>query len=131
MMENPGHPAAPPSPDLWKLNYGLVVEARTDTSSVAPGWFFGASGLSGETWSVLVGHAIPVSVSDVCEPPAGVVYTEDLWREIGEFKPRTSLGRKLREARQRILASGAPLLDRAAIQQEIATRRGERDAGFK
>jgi hypothetical protein len=38
----------------------------------------------------------------------------------------SQLGHKLREIRQRILQSGAPLLDWDALEQEMADRRGER-----
>jgi hypothetical protein len=47
-----------------------------------------------------------------------------------EFQPRTPLGRRLWELRQRIVASGEPLLDWDDIEQEVAERRGgvsERD----
>lgn len=38
--------------------------------------------------------------------------------------PRTPLGKKLLEIRQRIVASGRPLLDWEDIDREIAARRG-------
>ena len=38
--------------------------------------------------------------------------------------PRTPLGKKLLEIRQRIVASGRPLLDWEDIDREIATQRG-------
>ncbi len=44
----------------------------------------------------------------------------------GEAEPRTALGRRLWELRRRIVASGAPLLDWDALDQEIRARRGER-----
>lgn len=37
----------------------------------------------------------------------------------------STLGRQLREIRQRIVSSGTPLLDWEALEQEIADRRGE------
>ena len=40
------------------------------------------------------------------------------------FQPKTELGRQLWAARLEILASGAPLLDREALEAEIADRRG-------
>jgi len=42
-------------------------------------------------------------------------------------QPRTQLGSRLQRIRQRIIASGAPLLSWTAIDQEIAVRRGEVD----
>lgn len=39
-------------------------------------------------------------------------------------RPRTSLGRQLWEIRERIVASGAPLLDWDEIEEELADRRG-------
>lgn len=46
------------------------------------------------------------------------------------FLPKTPLGRKLWELRQKLVASGTPLLDWEALAQEIAERKGER-ACFK
>jgi hypothetical protein len=40
---------------------------------------------------------------------------------------RTELGRRLREIRQRIVASGEPLLSLEELDREIAARRGERE----
>lgn len=40
------------------------------------------------------------------------------------FQPKTELGRQLWAARMEILASGAPLLDRDALETEITDRRG-------
>jgi hypothetical protein len=40
------------------------------------------------------------------------------------FQPKTELGRQLWAARLEILASGAPLFNREALELEIAERRG-------
>lgn len=40
------------------------------------------------------------------------------------FRPKTELGRELWALRQKILASGEPLLDADEIEQEVARRRG-------
>jgi hypothetical protein len=40
--------------------------------------------------------------------------------------PEPTLGERLRAIRARIVASGEPLLDEAALEAEIADRRGER-----
>ena len=42
-------------------------------------------------------------------------------------KPRTGLGKKLLRFRERILASGEPLLTWEDIEREITVRRGEKD----
>ena len=42
-----------------------------------------------------------------------------------DFVPRTELGRRLWRIRQRILASGQPLLDWDGIESELRDRRGE------
>ena len=42
-----------------------------------------------------------------------------------DFVPRTDLGRRLWRIRQRILASGQPLLDLDGIESESRDRRGE------
>jgi hypothetical protein len=39
--------------------------------------------------------------------------------------PRTPLGKRLLRVRERIIASGEPLLSWAEIEREIAERRGE------
>lgn len=41
------------------------------------------------------------------------------------YAPRTSLGEKLLAIREKIAATGAPLLDQDEINKEIAERRGE------
>lgn len=41
-----------------------------------------------------------------------------------EFVPQTELGKKLWEIRQRIVASGIPLLSDEELEQELALRRG-------
>lgn len=41
--------------------------------------------------------------------------------------PRTELGRRLREIRSRIVASGAPLLDWKEFEREMRERRGQRE----
>lgn len=41
-----------------------------------------------------------------------------------EFVPQTPLGKKLWEIRQRIVASGVPLLNEEELERELAERRG-------
>jgi hypothetical protein len=43
------------------------------------------------------------------------------------YEPRTALGRRLWAIRQRIVASGTPLLSADEIEAELARRRGERN----
>ncbi len=43
--------------------------------------------------------------------------------------PRTPLGKRLREIRAKIFASGVPLLDWEEIVQEVANRRGGSESG--
>ncbi|MGI6415118.1 MAG: hypothetical protein ACOX1P_05560 [Thermoguttaceae bacterium] len=52
----------------------------------------------------------------------------DLARAPEPVQARTPLGRRLREIRQRIEASGAPLLDWNDIERELAERRGKRNS---
>ena len=56
---------------------------------------------------------------------AGVVFTG---RQPSQIKPRTALGKRLIELRQRIIASGVPLLDWNDLEKETRSRRGERDS---
>jgi len=48
-------------------------------------------------------------------------------REIEDYKPRTSLGKKLVELRKKIIASGEPLLGWEEIEREVARLRGEHE----
>ena len=41
-----------------------------------------------------------------------------------EYQPRTGLGRELWALRQKIVASGEPLLNAEEIEREVARRRG-------
>jgi len=42
-----------------------------------------------------------------------------------KFQPKTALGRRLWQVRQRIIASGQPLLDWAGIERELRERAGQ------
>jgi hypothetical protein len=60
-----------------------------------------------------------------------VVIDRSIWEQIVSvlegletFQAKTELGRQLWAARLEILASGAPLLNREALESEIADRRG-------
>lgn len=44
-----------------------------------------------------------------------------------EYHPRTPLGQRLWHLRERIVASGEPLLDWDDLDREIAERRGQAD----
>lgn len=44
-----------------------------------------------------------------------------------EFQPKTTLGRKLWEIRQKIVTSGVPLLGWEELNAEITERRNERN----
>jgi hypothetical protein len=44
------------------------------------------------------------------------------------YVPKTSLGRRLWELRQQILAEGEPMLDWNDLEREVASRRGHRMA---
>jgi hypothetical protein len=47
--------------------------------------------------------------------------------DISPRTPRTPLGERLLRIRERIVASGEPLLSWAEIEREVAERRGEAD----
>jgi hypothetical protein len=58
------------------------------------------------------------------------IKTQWFWKEATSRPPyiaRTSMGKRLWEIRQKILASGEPLLDWDDINREVQHRRGERD----
>ena len=48
-------------------------------------------------------------------------------KAVGAYKARTPLGRSLMRIRAKIKASGIALLDREALEKEVAERRGERE----
>jgi len=48
-----------------------------------------------------------------------------------EFRPRTALGRRLWEIRQRVVKSGEPLLDWDDLEREVAERRGEKQGSSR
>lgn len=50
-------------------------------------------------------------------------------REQDQLEARTNLGRDLLKIRERIVASGQPLLDWAGIEREVADRRGGDGSG--
>lgn len=45
-------------------------------------------------------------------------------RTVTTYQPQTPLGQKLWAIRQRIVATGEPLLDEAGIRRDVAERRG-------
>lgn len=47
------------------------------------------------------------------------------WSETPAFRPQTALGRRLWAIRQRIIASGVPLLTDEEIEAEVTARRGD------
>ena len=47
--------------------------------------------------------------------------------ELPAYRPRTPLGERLWAIRQRIVASGEPLLSWEDLERELAERRGEAD----
>ncbi|OGP88267.1 MAG: hypothetical protein A2156_14510 [Deltaproteobacteria bacterium RBG_16_48_10] len=52
---------------------------------------------------------------------------ESIWQEAISYKPRTHLGQKLWGIRERIIASGEPLLTWEEIEREIFAERGEKE----
>jgi hypothetical protein len=57
------------------------------------------------------------------------VITLQIEEQSSEFIPRTSLAKRLWELRQKIIASGRPLLDWDDLENELRERRGERSSG--
>ena len=47
------------------------------------------------------------------------------------FQPKTTLGRKLWEIRQKIVASGQPLLGWEEVEKEVSARRNEHDQNIE
>lgn len=66
-----------------------------------------------ETW-----HQLPSEAQDQ------VLQLAQSLKPQPEFVPQTPLGKKLWEIRQRIVASGVPLLSDEELEQELAERRG-------
>lgn len=64
-------------------------------------------------------HAKPASTAATTVPTR-----KDPAAEQPNYQPRTELGRELWDLRQKIIASGEPLLDAEEIDREVARRRG-------
>ena len=64
-------------------------------------------------------HAKPAGAVDTAPVPRRRPATEE-----PGYQPRTELGRELWALRQKIVASGEPLLDAEEIDREVARRRG-------
>lgn len=51
------------------------------------------------------------------------------WQQSSEYKPKTLLGKRLWKLREKIMATGEPLLSWEEVEQEIGRRRGEQVGG--
>ncbi len=58
-------------------------------------------------------------------PPAAVSQEKSISEAGRNFAPKTKMGQQLLEIRQRIVASGRPLLNWQQVNQEVARRWGE------
>lgn len=106
------------------LKDSITVQLLTDVSSAASGWYVNSAGLAVETWSAQTASIHPSAINGLDEKVWQI--TGRVWRESTTFRPRTPLGRRLWEIRERFIASGGRLLTEAEIEQEVAERRGER-----
>lgn len=106
-----------------------------DLSTQAPHWYSWPPG-SGEQFSV-VPLKTSRSIVDVSAHGSLIISlgeesakTQRLWKQVSSppiRTARTDLGKRLWEIRQKILASGEPLLDWNDIERELRERRGEQD----
>ncbi len=105
----------------------LLAGSFTDTSSFARDWFIRASGLEPENWWANLKKTRPmIPTEGAWVDPEDFYTTEEHWRSLIEYKPRTPLGRRLMAVRARIIASGTKLLSWDEIERELMERRGER-----
>jgi hypothetical protein len=86
----------------------------------------GDEGSSLDTQSLTSEIREPAAVYDAVKgahlPMIGQQPTPDFERP---YRPRTPLGARLWEIRQRVVASGEPLLSREEIEQEVENRRSK------
>jgi len=103
----------------------VATQLGRDVSIDMPGWFVNSAGLDLAYWSVtptVVERLHSTANEGLMQPHNGVSSSRAVITAPAGAK--TDLGRRLREIRQRIVASGEPLLDRAGLARELAERRG-------
>lgn len=112
------------APSLAELQ--VLPQIESDVSSRLPGWFFTPAGIDpGELHVTWLSSRTPASFAadrlstPRSEPPAETSH------ESASANGRSELGRRLREIRGRIVASGEHLLSWDEIDSELAARRGE------
>jgi len=106
------------------MTYKLLAEARKDVSS-RPIWFIVPSGLDLSAWQE-VEYSDSGLTKNALRLPANYLDFKPLPKPLSVFTPRTELASRLWEIRQRIIASGEPLLDWDGVQKEVAEHRAER-----
>jgi len=116
----------------YQLESKMIDEFINDFAIRYRGWFL--------PFTVYVRSTVQSPTARVNDGPFGSVASELgseltcvslLWRGAlarrseTSFRPRTELGRRLWEIRQRIVRSGVDLLDWNGIEREVRMRRGE------
>lgn len=114
------------APSLAELQ--VLPQIESDVSSRLPGWFFTPAGIDpGELHVTWLSSRTPASfAADRLSTPRSQPPAETSPREASaSANGRSELGRRLREIRGRIVASGEHLLSWDEIDSELAARRGE------
>ncbi len=106
------------------MTFKLLAEAKKDVSA-RPIWFIIPSGLDLSAWPEIEYSDIGLT-ENALRLPADYLDFKPLPKPLSVFTPRTELASRLWEIRQRIIASGEPLLDWDGVQKEVTERRAER-----
>ena len=103
----------------------LFIATQSDLSEFAKGWIKQAIGCAIIIDIPRVSNIIGSSTSNSGLDAEPAVKAKQYWESIGEFQPKTALGKKLWEMRKKHIASGAQLLTWDQIAEEKARLRGE------
>lgn len=111
------------------LTFETKVRQRlvgADMSEAGKWAFFPGEALTQEDWHAPVLPELQIRGAAINGLDSSLPFREGAkWRDMLARRPRTDLGRKLWEIRERIIASGAPLRTWDEISAEVAERRGE------
>ena len=103
-------------------SYVVFQRLTQDVSNFAANWHFGITGFEFLMPPVRIrNRVVPVNITGLTIPEETLLET----RQASIYHPHTDLGRRLWAIRERIVASGEPLLSWEALERELAERRGE------
>ena len=105
-----------------------ILHDIVDPSCKFPFWILSPGSKMSEK-EKLLSSTIDIAQTNISEngfEDFWVKLAESIWQELTAYRPKTPLGQKLWKIRERIIASGEPLLSWEAIEHELDTQRGEK-----